>query len=425
MDLDTLPTLPIGPCAKALPGSAGAQTVAEFLGSAPHLSDLTTPILGLSGPAIDANIAVLAAYCARHGVALAPHGKTTMIPELWQRQLDAGAWGITVANPAQLAVAREFGVPRVQLANALVDPHGIALGQEMTAAGTEVLSWVDDLATVARLDRLLDPAGPPLDVLVELGSPGARTGARTVEAALEVARAAHAAPTLRLRGVSGYEGALAHDRSEDALTTVNAFLDRMRTLFATAADEHLFDTEDVVITAGGSAYFELVVEHLASLAGAATPGLDTTVILRSGSYITHDDGFYRGITPFTDPDSFDVFVPGMHAWARVVSRPEPTLALVDAGKRDVPFDEGLPEPQRAQTEFGEPARPLTGATAIAMNDQHTFLRLPAEDPLAIGDVVRLGLSHPCTAIDKWRLVPEIDDADAADPAVIGLLRTYF
>lgn len=425
MDLDILSTLPIGPCAKALPASTSTQTVPEFLATSPHLSDLTTPILGLGGPAIDANIAVLAAYCARHGVVLAPHGKTTMIPELWQRQLDAGGWGITVANPAQLGVAREFGVPRIQLANALVDPHGIALAQEMTAAGTEVLSWVDDTATVQRLARLLDPAGPPLDVLVELGSPGARTGARTVERALEVARAAHATPSLRLRGVSGYEGALAHDRSEDALTTVNAYLDRLRTLFTSAAAEQLFDTEDVILTAGGSAYFELVIEHLANLAGNATPGLDTTVVLRSGSYITHDDGFYRGITPFTDPDSPDVFVPGMHAWVRVVSRPEPTLALVDAGKRDVPFDEGLPEPQRAQTEFGEPSRPLPGATAIAMNDQHTFLRISADDPLAIGDVVRLGLSHPCTAIDKWRLVPEIDDADAADPAIIGLLRTYF
>lgn len=425
MDVETLPSLPLGTCQKALPPDAGALTVTEFLATSPRLGDLTTPILALGGPAMAANTRTMAAYCAHHGVALAPHGKTTMAPELWQRQLDAGAWGITVANPAQLAVAREFGVPRVQLANSLVDPHGIALAQSMTADGTELVSWVDDVRTVERLTQLLDPSSAPLDVLVELGSPGARTGARGVGHALDVARAAHASPVLRLRGVAGYEGALAHDRSPSSLDLVEAFLDDLKELYTASASEGLFDGEDLLVTAGGSAYFELVVSHLADLARDGADGPRVTVLLRSGAYIVHDDGFYRGITPFADPAEASAFLPGMHAWARVVSRPEPTLALVDAGKRDLPFDEGLPEPQRAQSGFGSPARDLTGATAIAMNDQHTFLRIDAEDPLTIGDVVRLGLSHPCTAIDKWRLIPEIDDADAADPAVVGLLRTYF
>jgi D-serine deaminase-like pyridoxal phosphate-dependent protein len=104
----------------------------------------------------------------------------------------------------------------------------------------------------------------------------------------------------------------------------------------------------------------------------------------------------------------------MHGWGRVVSRPEPSLALLDVGKRDLPFDEGLPVPHG-----------LPGAEVTALNDQHAFLRLPADAPLAIGDVVRLGLSHPCTALDKWQLIPVIDDVDAADPVVTGLIRTFF
>lgn len=420
--LAELGTLPIGPAQKALPEGTAHLAVRDFLGAGPHLSDLTTPVLALTGPAMRENIELLSRYCAQHGLALAPHGKTTMAPELWQRQIAAGAWGITVANPAQLAVARAAGIGRVQLANTLADPHGIALAQAMTAEGAEVLSWVDDPAAAARLEQHLAADGPPLDVLVELGAAGGRTGARGLDAALEVAAAVHASPRLRLRGVAGYEGALAHDRSAAGLGAVSAYLDRMRDLLLRLAAQGLLDAQDVVLTAGGSAYFDLVADRFAGVAeqvAAAAGGVRTTVMLRSGAYIVHDDGFYRGITPLR------ALRPAMHAWVRVLSRPEPTLALLDGGKRDLSFDEGLPEPQRAMPELGAPARELRGARATAMNDQHTFLEIPAEDPLAVGDVVRLGLSHPCTALDKWRLIPEIDDADADDPAVIGLIRTYF
>jgi D-serine deaminase-like pyridoxal phosphate-dependent protein len=118
----------------------------------------------------------------------------------------------------------------------------------------------------------------------------------------------------------------------------------------------------------------------------------------------------------------------MHAWARVVSRPEVGLALLDAGKRDVPFDEGLPEPQLVADQLGAPARPLTGAQVTAVNDQHSFLRIDPEGSafgLKVGQVVRLGLSHPCTALDKWRWIPVIAGDSEADPVVIDLIRTFF
>jgi D-serine deaminase-like pyridoxal phosphate-dependent protein len=45
--------------------------------------------------------------------------------------------------------------------------------------------------------------------------------------------------------------------------------------------------------------------------------------------------------------------------------------------------------------------------------------------MRIGDVVRLGLSHPCTAFDKWRLVPVITDHTQPDPYVVDLIHTFF
>jgi D-serine deaminase-like pyridoxal phosphate-dependent protein len=139
--------------------------------------------------------------------------------------------------------------------------------------------------------------------------------------------------------------------------------------------------------------------------------------------VIHDDGFYRGISPLSRHGDTPL-VPAMHAWARVVSRPEPGLVLLDAGKRDVPFDEGLPEPQLAADALGAPTRPLTGEIT-AVNDQHAFLRVAPDTALDVGHVVRLGLSHPCTAFDKWREIPVTDGSGEPDPVVVDLVHTYF
>ena len=111
---------------KSLPEAAAGQSVADFLAGGPRLSAFSTPLLVLTDSVLDDNVGQMAAWCAEHGVGLAPHGKTTMAPALWDRQLRAGAWGITVATPSQLRVAVDFGMRRIQLANALVDPAALA-----------------------------------------------------------------------------------------------------------------------------------------------------------------------------------------------------------------------------------------------------------------------------------------------------------
>ena len=414
---------------KSLPAAADGATVAEFLAGAPRLSEFSTPLLVLDSAAMDHNAARMAAWCAARGVELAPHGKTTMAPALWQRQLRAGAWGITVATPSQLWVAVAAGIERIQLANALVDPVGLArLTRVLDAEPTlRVLTWADSVDTVTAMDAVLAAVAPsrPVTVLVELGAPGGRTGARDLITARAVADAIGASPHLALGGVAGYEGSLAHDASPAALDAVRAYLRDLATLHVALRDEHDYVAE-AVVTAGGSAYFDDVAQILGPLADDRT-----TVLLRSGAYLIHDDGFYLGISPLARAGSSDgePFRSAMHAWARVVSRPEPGLALLDAGKRDVPVDEGLPTPQLAADQLGSATRPLAGEIT-AVNDQHAFLRLDPADPLRVGQVVRLGLSHPCTAFDKWRWIPVVagsgpDDPDDPDPVVGELVRTYF
>ncbi|WP_433143648.1 amino acid deaminase [Actinomadura nitritigenes] len=398
---------------KAIPASAQGMTVAQARDARLPLDDFGTPLLTLDGGALEHNVRLMADWVSATGMELAPHGKTTMAPALWRRQLDAGAWGITLATFPQLRVARAFGVRRLLLAGAPLDPAGLAwLAGELDGDPEfAFVCWADSVRSVELMDEALHLARAQrrVDVCVELGGPNGRTGVRDDGEARAVADAIRAAPSLRLAGIGGYEGALAHDASAESLDAVDAYLRRLANLHGRLG----YETDDPVVTAGGSAFFDQVAEVLG--------GLDARVVLRSGAYLVHDDGFYQDITPFDRGAGAggEHLRPAMHAWGRVVSAPEPALALLDVGRRDVPFDSGLPRPQLVR---GKGAGPVEGARVTALNDQHAFLRDASVEP---GDIVRLGLSHPCTAFDKWTLIPVVDAAAAEHPVVTDYIRTYF
>jgi D-serine deaminase-like pyridoxal phosphate-dependent protein len=418
----------LGPQHKGLPREAWGNTARAYLSTDPTLDRMSTPLLTVEQAALDSNVSVMADWARSAGVSLAPHGKTTMAPQIWARQLEAGAWGITLATPWQVQLARSFGVDRIMLANAIVDPAALVwLAAELDAEPSfEFFSWADSVQTVELMDRTLAsrPSERPVNVIVELGGPGGRTGARSIDSALAVAAAIRRSPRLALAGVGGYEGALSHDREPAGLSAVRTYLDRIGELHQRICADGLY-AADAIVTAGGSAYQDVVVEQLANLADErAAHGVRTSVVLRSGAYVIHDDGFYAGISPLIPGRAERPLRSAMHGWARTVSRPEPELALLDAGKRDLPFDEGLPVPQRIA---GAAPAVLDKAEVTALNDQHAFLRLPggAADDVPVGAIVRLGLSHPCTAFDKWRLIPVVDDAEAAHPRIVDLIHTFF
>ena len=413
----------LGPEYKSLPPRSWGHTVESFLATSPLLSEFTTPVLTLDRARLARNIAVMADWTERAGMLLAPHGKTSMAAQLWKQQLDAGSWAITLATGWQVQVARAFAVDRILLANAEIDPVALTwIAAELDSHPTfEFYCWADSVATVREMDRILATLGErPISVIVELGGQHGRTGARTIDEAISVACAIAESSRLTLAGVGGYEGALSHDRSDAGLDAVRTYLGDVAALHRTLDGRNLYG-EHAIVTAGGSAYQDLVVEQLQSLTTECT--VRTDVVLRSGAYVAHDDGFYSHISPLTSAHTDAPLSAAMHGWARTVSRPEPGLALLDAGKRDFPFDEGMPVAQHVRgTEILD-----SEAEVTALNDQHAFLRLPAENAAAlpVGSVVRLGLSHPCTAFDKWRLIPVIDDADSHDPRVVDLVHTFF
>jgi len=367
----------------------GEVPVAEFAAARHSLFDgsFTWPLLVVRESAVRANIATMAGYAARHGFSFAPHAKTTMAPSLLRAQLEAGAWAMTVATANQALVLRRLGVERVLIANEVLDTTALRWLAAEHARGFQVLIQVD---SVAGVEAAAAAGGVP--VLVELGHPGGRTGCRTVSELLTVAQAAAAADNVTLAGVTAYEGGLTDGAA------VDAFLGTLVEATRTVAD--LLGTE-VVVSAGGSVWFDRVIK---ALEGQWLDGHTLRPVLRSGASITHDDGFYRERTPFNRVADEGALSAALQMYAQVLSTPEPGLAIVGMGKRDAPFDEGLPS--------------LDGMTVVRMNDHHTFVT--GGSPV-VGELLRFGVSHPCTAFDKWRFIPVVDDADV----VVDVLHTYF
>ena len=392
-------------------------------------ADTSFPVAVLKTSALLHNLDWMRRFCERHGVTLAPHGKTTMSPQLFGAQLANGAWGITLATAAQVQVAHRVGVRRVLLANQLVAPADIQAVLALLRGDPDFdcIVLADSLAGVARLAHAVAaaPLARPLPVLVELGLAGKRAGCRTLEEAITVARAVAGAPGLLLAGFEGYEGLLVSDERAADLAAVDAFLAQLVALVRGADDEGLFTGADVLLSAGGSSYFDLVARGFHQVGGLSRP---LRAVLRSGCYLTSDHGTYqRHLRELDEREGTGPGLrPALEVWSMVQSRPEPTLAILTMGKRDVSYDADLPVPLLYHRPGPGSPHPLPADCAIfKLNDQHAYLRLPDGHPLctelAVGDLVGCGISHPCTTFDKWPLLLSVDD----DYHVRGAVNTCF
>ncbi|WP_406383584.1 alanine racemase [Streptomyces sp. NBC_01618] len=411
---------------KALPPDAEGLTVGALAAERRSLftGGFTTPVLALSAESVEHNLALLETYAERHGLAFAPHGKTSMSPQLFARQLEHGAWGITAAVPHQARVYRAYGIRRIFLANELVDAVALRwlAGELDRDPDFRFICYVDSVRGVELMDEALRAAGAsrPVDVVVELGAgEGARTGARTEADCAAVADAVAATGTLRLVGVAGYEGEVPEASGERVrewlrrLVGLAVDFDRAGRFAAAVAAG-----EEIVVSAGGSAWFDAVADVFADV-----PDLSGAVLklLRSGAYVSHDDGHYRHLTPFNRVPEEGALQPAFRLWAQVVSRPSPEQAFLNAGKRDAAYDLDLPQAQVVRSGRDGTVRPATGVTVSGLSDQHTWVRTEPGAELEVGDWVGMGLSHPCTSFDKWQLIPLV----AADGTVTDYIRTFF
>jgi len=413
---------------KGFPQGAPPLTLAEVGRQGWRLlaGDLDTPVTLLRSSALEANAAWMREFLRRTGASLCPHGKTSMAPQIFERQLADGAWGITLATPQQVRVAHACGVKRILLANELVSEGGIGLVQRLLDLdpGFDLICLVDGLDGVRHLEACAR-GRRPLPVLLELGVPNGRAGARGEEAALAVARAVRASSRLALRGVECFEGIVGTPDAAADRAAVESWLDSAGRLARRCAEADLFQADEVVLSAGGSAYFDLVARRLA----AVELGRPTRVVLRSGCYAFHDAVHYAGLVARLEhrlPPEWRVeghLLPAIEVFGRVLSRPEPGLAVLDVGKRDVGTDLDRPRPvlwaRPGAMERPEPAP--ADWSVLSLYDQHARVKIPADADLRVGDLVGLGVSHPCTTLDRWQLLFVVDD----DYRVTEAVRTFF
>lgn len=400
------------PAPKGLPESGARALIGRSLfdGTFP------LPVAVLRDDALTANIATMARFTDDAGALLAPHAKTTMSPQIVARQLDAGAWGMTAATAWQAARVAEMGVDRIVLANEVTDPGSLRLLQDLLDARPDLTVWAyaDSVDSLAALDSVAPQRPGSLRILIELGFPGGRTGVRSPAQARDLALLA-ARRRHPVAGVAAFEGTLTAEDLPATIARVDAFLGEVGSLAVSLAMDGLLTTDEPFVTVGGSAYPDRAVAVLAEPLAAA--GL--RLVLRSGCYVTHDHGAYAATSPFGDDPRVGLRLrPAIEVWGAVLSRPEPELAIVGCGRRDLSFDAGLPVVigRRSTTTHDGPAPVVT-----ALNDQHAYLRVAPSDPLGPRDLVAFGISHPCTTFDKWHAMPVVDE----DHAVVDVVTTVF
>jgi len=380
------------------------------------LEDVSLPAAAIFDSPLASNIAWMQRYADDHGARLAPHGKTTMAPALFRRQLDAGAWGITLATAQQCAAAFEHGITRLLMANQLVGAPNMAIVADLIGRGADYCCVVDSVANVAALDRYFGARGLRLQVLVELGVPGGRCGVRDEAALAALVDAIAAAPALVLCGIEGYEGLIGGERAAD---DVRDYARRLVATLRRLMDAGAFADRRPVVTAAGSQWFDLIAEAF----DQADLRRHCTAILRPGCYVVHDHRSYRDAmaeVKARHPQLEGELQPALAVFAHVQSLPEPGLAVVAMGKRDISCDPDLPIPLQRHRP-GEPAQPLRHCATRKVMDQHTMLVIPDDIDLRVGDILSFGASHPCLTFDKWRQVLRVDD----ELRVLEAMPTFF
>jgi D-serine dehydratase len=429
--LDGLAATTIDDGVRGVPPGAGSLRLGDVAGQGwrPERGDMPLPVLTLDEAAYAGNRDLIFAYARDKGVALAPHAKTPMAPQIVADLIAAGAWGATVANLQQAAVMARAGVRRLLLANAIGGRvSGRHLG-DLIAAHSDI-EWhcfADSPAGVAALTAAAERAGRPLSVLVEVGT--GRGGARDAAAVEAVIHAiGQSKGRLVLGGVATYEGAAAVADPAETRRAIATLMQRTAEAFAQV--RAVVPSGPLIVSAGGSAFFDEVVSALKPVVAADGQAL---LLLRGGAILFHDHGVYeRALAQLDARAGFAVdgkvrsaasaFTPALRLWAEVLSRPEPGLAICGFGMRDVSFDQDLPRPLAAYRE-GVSLMTFSGddGRIAKLNDQHAFLALPTTSPIAVGDIIALGISHPCTCLDRWRVFFGLDEAGEVRTAY----RTFF
>lgn len=383
--------------------------------------DVSLPTAVLYRQRLENNLHWMQRFADSRNVSLAPHGKTTMAPALFARQLAAGAWGMTLATATQVAIAHAHNVRRVVMANQLAGKQNMLIISELLVGGElDFYCLVDSVENIRELAAFFSTRNQSLQVLIEIGVAGGRCGTRTPadvdRLVAEIAR--H--PSIKLAGIETYEGVI---HGDNLVERIRAHVVMVKNICEDLLAKNVFATPQVLLTGAGSAWYDIVADVFGK-----TLNERILPIIRPGCYIVHDKGLcMHNQDRLMARCGPDCGVEGdlqssLEIWACVQSIPEPGHAIIGMGKRDLAFDAGMPIPvlhYRPDTQ-----RPQTAPQhwqAVSMMDQHTAMTFQPGDDLRVGDIIAFGTSHPCLTFDKWQQLCVIDD----NYNVVDLIQTFF
>ncbi|MBL8671556.1 MAG: alanine racemase [Alphaproteobacteria bacterium] len=401
--------------------------------------DMMLPLLVMRDGHLRNNLTLMREFAEHHKVSLAPHGKSSFCPQLYIDQMEVGgSWGITAATIHQASIVAATGIKNIFIANELIGKANIEQLVELrrTYPDAKIYSLVDSAGAMEQFTRYgakhLKP-GERFQVLVEVGVDQGRAGVRTFDQAKDlIGLLMKDSKTFDLAGIECYEGLVARPTYDETMRVVDELLDRtVQVLHHANAIGAFKGRDEVILTAGGSAYYDRVVERFKRARNV--PGL--RIILRGGSYATYDHGFYCGHLRSMDKrqgfetgkgkvSALESFTPALEMMAAVVSLQDEGVAVMNMGIRDLPYDLGYPTPLR-QYRDGKLLRGLAGPESkyevTKSNDQHCYMAYPKGADIKVGDLFAFGISHPCTAFDKWDVLYRVDE----DFTVTGALKTFF
>ena len=329
---------------------------------------IETPALLIDLRKLEANLGAMASFFADRPCGLRPHVKTHKTPILAQRQLAAGAIGITCQKLAEAEVMAEAGITDILVSNQVVEQSKIERLASL-ASSIDVKVAVDSLENVRALSKAAEAVKSKLGVLVEVDIGMHRCGVPPGEPALRLAREIDRLPGLQFAGLQAYEGhtVFIQDRDERKRRAEQALALAVQTRRLIERD----GIECRSLSSGGTGTFDIA---------GLFPGITE---VEAGSYATMDASYGRvaGVG--------DRFEQELTLLATVISRPSESRAILDAGMKAISPDKGLPLLDIEDVRVDR----LTEEHGILVADGARSI------PLKIGEKVELVPGHGCTTFN--------------------------
>lgn len=311
--------------------------------------ELDTPSLVIELDALEYNLDAVHTFFQQAPAKLRPMVSIHGCPSLAHKQLAAGGEvdGIAVMTLGQAEVFAAYGCRDITLVNTAVTPAKLrrlcALARQV-----DITVVADHPVQLKRMAEAAKAAGITLRVLVQINHNAHQSGVSPSPDAVALARDIMNTPPLIFTGITALPVPAANGDAADVASVSRQQLHQLADARAALERESI----DVQVVSAGET---IIYEEAARFDGV------TEVI--AGTYALMD-AQYAAYWPHLKPAA--------HVLSTVTSRPEPGLAIADAGQKAVGIDLGLPQ-------VAAPA----GMETTGLSAEHCRLRLDESAQTAV------------------------------------------